>query len=159
MRLTKIKIIKDMVSINWETPVKGGRMIKNTIESPDDPKPDFAKAIKALKPHLIQMCEVESLPSKLITVTGASLSYKGDNDIMNVVITGNKTHVNSGGCLNLNSPNKPAVSTTGDPTDAANLLDEKCVEKIETLIDEAKAYIKGERLQMELLNKKKGAKK
>lgn len=150
MRLTKIKYLNELVIIAWEVPVKGGRTIKNTIESPDDPTPELVEAVAALKPHLIEMCEVEKLPNNLIYTTGVSLSYKGDNDTMNAVLTGVKTHANSGGCLILNSPNKPSENTTGEDTASANLLSEPCVERIEQLIVHAKEYINGKRGQVDM---------
>jgi len=151
MIIKKVKYLGELVHLEWKHEVKGGSGSSFTLDSGDDPKPEFKKALSALKPHLIELCEVEPLDKKLIKVSGISLSYKGDNDIMSVVITGQKSHKNSGGCLNLNSPVK-AAEIAGEATAEENLLSEKCVKAVQMLIIEAEKYIKGERLQAELFN-------
>ena len=96
------------------------------------------------------MCEVETLDKKLIRVSGVSLSYKGEFDTMNAILTGQKSHKNSNGQLNLNTPLKPAENVTGEDTAAENLLPETCVKLIKNLISEALIYINGDRSQTEL---------
>jgi len=150
MKITKIKNLNDDTIIEWQVPIKGGRTDKFSLSSGEDPRPEFKKALSALKKDMIELCEVESLDSKLIKVSGVSLSYKGEHDVMNVVITGQKSHKNSGGCLNLNSPVKPAEVANVEETAPESLLSEKCVAKVNALILEAKNYINGARSQGDL---------
>jgi len=150
MRMKKIKSLREQVILEWQTPAKEGKFNNHSLESSDEPRPEFKKALAALKPHLIAMCEIEALDKKLIRVSGVSLSYKGEHDTMNAILTGMKSHKNSNGQLNLNTPLKPSENMTGEDTAAENLLPETCVKLIKNLIGEAVIYINGDRSQTEL---------
>jgi len=150
MRIRKIKKLSEEITLEWQTAAKDEKFNNHSLSSSDEPRPEFNSALAALKPHLIGLCEVEALNKKLITVSGVSISYKGDTSTMNAIITGQKSHERSGGCLNLNSPLKPAENITGEETASENILSEKCVDLIKDLINEAKIYIEGDRSQTEL---------
>jgi len=149
MRITKVKILSEVVQIAWQTPYKDGGFNQASLESKNDPAEAFAKAVNDLKPFLISICEIEALDKKLIKATGITIKYKGENDIRNVIITGIKTYKNSNGCMTFNTSPK-ADRSEGEPTAEENLLPEKCVAVIDRVIDEAKKFIKGERLQIDM---------
>jgi len=155
MRLTSIKELEDSVKINWELARKDGGFNKLTIISGDKARPEFTAAVKALKPFLIEFCEIESLDKRLIFSTGINMKYKGETDTMHVGLTGYKTLQNSPGCVNFNSAQKAEKNTTGEGTANENLLPEKCVKVINTLITEAKKYIAGDTIQREMPLKEK----
>jgi len=150
MRITKIKYLKEQTIIEWQTQAGEGKWASQSIQSPDEPNPDFKKVLNKLKSDLISILEVESLDKTLIKVTGVSLAYKGEDDTMHAVITGRKSLKNSEGGINLNTPQKAIENTTGEPTASENILSEKCVKIIKDLISEAKLYIEGERIQTDL---------
>jgi len=149
MRFTKIKYVGETVLLNWEKPNKEVANDKMSLTSQQEPRPEFHKALKSLKKDLIKFCEVESLDSKLIEVTGVSFKFTGEFDIMNVVISGIKKHRNSGGVLALNTPLKAAQKSDDA---AADVLDEKSLVNIKKLIKEAEEYTKGTKLQQSLLD-------
>jgi len=153
IRLTKIKSLSDKIEIEWKVKSKKGGWITRTLATPSEAHPDFYSVLEQLKEPLIDLCELNDLSeaaTDLIVATGVSLSYKGGNNTLNAVITGNKTYQNSGGCLNLNSPVKAAADETGEPTAAENLLSDDCVKSIKALIDETIVFMDSEPSSMEV---------
>lgn len=154
MRLKKIKNLKDGISIDWEVKNKEGKWIPYSMEkNTDKADQEFYDCLDALKPYLIEICEVTPLPEELIVCTGVSLSYKGEFEEMHVCIHGYRTYERSNGADNFNSPKKAAEDFTG--TDAEdNVLNGDCFEIVKSFVDQAKMYIKGEQKQTELNLKK-----
>lgn len=152
MRIKKVKSLNDKITIDFEKESKAGGMTQQSISCPEPPAPEFDKALKALKPHLIQLCELESIDETLVTVTGASFGCEGEDDVMSAVITGTKSHKYSNGSLALNSPKKTFEPIKGDIVNSKLVHSEGCVEALEALISAAEGYAGGKRGQADLFD-------
>jgi len=151
MRFKTIKILKEGTTVIWESPKEGGGYTEGSVKNGDDPRQAFKNAINDLKDFLIDLSEASGLDKKLIKTTGVQLSYKGEHETMNVIITGYRTYKNSGGSNPLISPGKATGNPTGKSTAEENLLPEKCIKIVEKLITEAKEYIKDPKRQTTLV--------
>lgn len=151
MKFKKIKHLNSGISLEWIENLGNGKSATRTLESPEMPRQEFINALQGLKPYLIQICELESLDQDLIDITGVGFSYKGSENLMEVVLKGKRSYKNSNGCDTFNAPKKK-VETAGEPTAEENLLDEEGVEILNTLISEGELYIKGERLQTDMFD-------
>lgn len=153
MRLKKILFEKDVVVIKWEAFSKEtGVYNEMGIKVHDKPKPSFDQAIQDLQPHLISICEIETLNKKLVHATGISIVYKGEHDVMSIKITGFKTFNNSNGSMPLTSPAKEASNPMGKGTAAENLLTKKAIDICNHVIDQAKAFMKGDRIYIDMFS-------
>lgn len=116
-----------------------------SIESREEPSPDFFKALEALDVHLMEMCEQNDVcKAKSVTITWR-------NDIMGCVISGQRYLKNSHQRLNINTPHKTEESYS-DYEDEKQLLSSDCVIDLQLLMLEAWRFIKGKRSQADLFN-------
>jgi len=149
MLITKVKILNENVHIEFEN-----GSTKYTVDCKQQPKPEFTLALAALKIDFHEICEFAKGELKKIDVTGASFRYTGDNnDTMGAVITGKRALTNSNVPLVINTPFKSEDNNTGKQPKKA-LLTVGCVERLATLMEEAKKYIKGSRAQQDLFKGK-----
>lgn len=154
MRFKKIKLMKEgKVQAEYEMKNAKGGMDEYSFSCGDEPKLSFRKAIDELAQDVIEICELPKDYLTRIRVSGLSLSWGGENETMGAVIIAQMMLEESNGNLNLNTPHKTAefYGETGDPK---QLLDPKCVVRIETLIAEASDYVKGIRAQANLFDQK-----
>ncbi len=150
MRITKFKMKDSKCQVNYELK-NDGVTDEYTMNCSARPKDSLPKALQALREHVQMMCELpESYRDKLI-VKGVSWSYSGPNDTMGAVITAELTLEQSVCNLNLNTPHKTVEHYSGNPDgDGRQLLAPDCVRDLDTLVEEVKDYVRGERSQGDL---------
>ena len=150
-RFTKIKYNKGNVFVAYEQGANEYSMKCNEM-----PRAEFIQALIDLQEEVIEMCELPESYLERITVKSVSLNYGGKKETMGATITASMELFNSNAPLNLNTPNKPvepyAEGDYDDETLEKMCLTEDCVEKINTLINEANLYVDGKRAQGSLFD-------
>lgn len=151
MRIKKVKITKDnKINIVYEKSVNSG-WDEYSFTCSDEPRPELYEALKALAPHVIEMCELPESYLPRIDVRGVSFSYGGQNEVMGATIIAQMALDNSHVALNLNTPHKASEPYNPEgPADEMQLLSNECVEALGELCDEVERYIKGDRAQQSL---------
>lgn len=137
------------VFLKYEEQSADGPVNVISFESNEEPHPDLIKALQDMAKHLQEICEIETLSGRLITVRGITVTYKKMDDgrlIRGLVISGTRELYTSQSPMSLNSPHKPEdpYSPTGDE---AYCLTPECVEDVERVVREAFAYLDGKRAQ------------
>lgn len=148
MQIKKVKVTKDnKISMIYEQKSKSGfTWDEYSFTCSEEARPGFYRALKDLAQDVIAMCELPGSYLDKITVKGVSFSYA--EGIMGAVITSSMSLDKSYQGLNLNTPHKASAMYNPDtPADDMQLLDSKCIERLETLQEEAEVYIKGDRAQ------------
>ncbi|MCF7839775.1 MAG: hypothetical protein K9N22_03260 [Candidatus Marinimicrobia bacterium] len=149
----KIRYKDNQVILTYEDETPHGND-KYTMESFDEPAPEFKKALSGLAPHVIDICELSNESPDNISVLGVSLS---DTDgITGVTITALKNLVRSNAPLVLNTPHKPYESYTKDGDDSNCLTDDQ-IDAVETLVEAARDYLRGKRAQGDLFSTEEAA--
>lgn len=148
MRIKKVKVTKEKkISMVYEQQAKNGyTWDEYAFTCSEEPRPDFYRALKDLGQDVIVMCELPESYLDRITVKGVSFSYA--EGVMGAVIIANMDLNKSYQGLNMITPHKACAMYNPDtPADDMQLLDSKCIERLELLQEEAEAYIKGDRAQ------------
>lgn len=155
MLVQKIKINKnESVSISYKMLVKNDEKageIWNSVKltSEDRPASTFFTALSNLKPHIVEICELPKDDKKNIVVNGATFTYAGEDNILGARILGLKVLHGSDMDLDLITPHK--IEEPYSESDGENkLFSPKCVNALKQLIQEAEAFIQGERDQYAL---------
>lgn len=156
MHVTKIKIKQDRVFIEYDKTVVVNEeelLNKYSIDSPEQPVGAFKDAFQKMDFFLIEMCELcdksKDIPIMCedVNITGLSFKYK-DGELTSAVITGTKQLAYSNSPLVLNTPNK-SVNIDGEFNKMVHLTD-PCIAVLKAVVDHAKEYVNGERLQIEI---------
>lgn len=156
MNITKIKIKQDRVSIEYDKAVvvnEENLVNKYSIDSPEQPVGAFKDAFQKMDFFLIELCELCDKQADVVImcedvgITGLSFKYK-DGELNSAVITGTKQLAYSNSPLVLNTPNK-SINTDGDFNKMVHLTD-PCIAVLKLVIEHAKEYVDGERLQIEM---------
>ncbi len=156
MHVTKIKIKQEHVSIEYDEGIvinDEELLNRYSIDSPEQPVTTFKDAFQKMDFHLIELCELCEKPKDIpimcedVGITGLSFKYK-DGELTSAVITGTKQLAYSNSPLVLNTPNK-SINIDGDFNKMVHLTD-PCIAALKSVIDHAKDYVKGERLQIEI---------
>lgn len=152
MQITKIKNLNDEVFIEWKTNCKTGGFNVNSVRSKDKAVPEFYEALEALRPHLIELCELKKYPEEDFKTTGISLSFKGENDQKYVTIKGMRSYKKSSGCQALNTPTKAAEIEGDQEKQKKDILSDEAIEAVDRFIKAAEGFIKGERTQTNMFD-------
>ncbi len=156
MHITKIKIKQERVFIEYDKAVVVNDeelLNRYSIDSPEQPVIAFKDAFQKMDFHLIELCELCDKPQDIpvmcedVNITGLSFKYK-DGELTSAVVTGTKQLAYSNSPLVLNSPNK-SINVDGDFNKMVHLTD-PCIAALKSVIDHAKNYVGGERLQIEI---------
>ena len=148
-RFKKIKFDGVNVFIQYED----GDNFQNeyTLKCDEKPRPEMEQAFKELAYEALLLCELPEDYLGRLEVRSVSLNYGGKEETMGATISARMNLNYSNAPLNLNTPNKPV-----EPYSEGNYDDEmlqkmclrpECVDKLETLIDEANYYVDGNRAQ------------
>lgn len=159
MRMKKVKVTKEgKIFLIWEREIQSGNYDEYSMQCSDQARPEFYEAMQSLDKHVIDMCELPDSYLDRITTNSVSFSYGGDEQVMGATISASMKLENSPAGLNLNTPHKACDSYNPEQPveDPALLLSEKCIEDLDTLMDEAELYINGDRAQMNLFDDKNG---
>ena len=151
MRIKKIKITSDnKIKVAYEKRNKIG-WDEYSFACSDEPRPELYTALKALAPHVIEMCELPEDYLPRIDVRGVTYSYGGENEVMGATIVSQMKLENSYVKLNLNTPHKASEPySENSPPDEMQLLTDDCIDALEELCEEVNLYIEGERAQQTL---------
>lgn len=156
MNVTKIKIKQDRVSIDYDKMVivdDNELVNKYSIDSPEHPTGAFKDAFQKMDFFLIELCELcdkqDEIPIMCedVSITGLSFKYK-DGELSGAVITGTKALAYSNSPLVLNTPNK-SVDINSEFNKMAHLT-YPCIASLKSVIEHAKEYVEGKRLQVEM---------
>ena len=151
MRIKKAKITSDKkVAITYEKRSKYGFWDEYSFACSEDARPEFYGSLKALAPHVVEMCELPESYIDRIEVRGVSFSYGGEKEVMGATISAQMILHDSNCNLNLNTPHKASDSYSDAPADEKQLLSDKCIDALNTLCEEVELYINGERAQARL---------
>ena len=152
MEILKIKTDKTGRNFfEYQVPKKDGYDII-TLDSADEPLPDYTAAFLALRKPFLEICEY-STKDDVVTRTkikGVSLSWQGEKGDrkFGATITGIIGLNKKAASLMINTPH---LFTGNENTeDSALILPVDAIQAIETLLIEAEKYINGERSQIEL---------
>lgn len=157
--MKKVKVTKEgKIFLIWEREIQSGNYDEYSMQCSDQARPEFYNAMTALNKHVVDMCELPDSYLDRITTKSVSFSYGGDEQVMGATISASMKLENSPAGLNLNTPHKACDSYNPEQPveDPALLLSEKCVDDLDTLMDEAELYINGDRAQMNLFDDKNG---
>ncbi|MCK9326537.1 MAG: hypothetical protein M0P69_13685 [Bacteroidales bacterium] len=155
MRIKKVKLTKERkILINYDAQSKNGLWDEYSMTCSEQARPEFYAAMEALGAHVVEMCELPENYLAKIKVKGVSFSYAGEKEgVMGATISAQMELKNSHPDLNLNTPHKAeAMYNENTPDDDKQLLSGDCVEALESLQEECKAYISGDRAQEALFN-------
>lgn len=144
--MTRIRKIKLSEKVKIEYEILEGDEVKEeySLTSIDKPLPSFSEAMQVFAQSVVEICELPDEDINHITVSGVSFSYGGEKQVMGAVITAQKKLKKTNASLNLNTPHK-TEDFYGETGSASQLLDDETVDKLYTVTEEAKRYIKGER--------------
>lgn len=152
-RFRKIKYDGKHVTLVWEE----GDSFQNeySLKCDELPRPEMVMAFDDLREEARLLCELPEDYLARIDVRSVSLNYGGDNETMGATITARMELYHSNAPLNLNTPNKPVEPYNSeieydDETLEKMCLRNECVDKLETLIEEANYYVDGQRAQQTL---------
>ena len=148
MQIKKVKVTKDnKITMIYEQKSKYGVTYDEySFTCSELARPEFYITLQCLAQDVIAMCELPESYLEKITVKGVSFSYA--EGIMGAVLISSMTLDKSHQALNLNTPHKASEMYNPDtPDDPMQLLDDKCIERLDALLEESELYIKGDRAQ------------
>ena len=157
MHITKIKIKQDRVFVEYDKVVVVADkelLNKYSIDSPEHPVGAFKEAFQKMDFFLIELCELGDKPDDVVimcedvNITGLSFKYT-DSELSSAIITGTKQLAYSNSPLVLNTPNKSINVGDGEFNKMVHLTD-PCIAALKSVIEHAKNYVEGERLQVEI---------
>lgn len=148
MRVKKIKLKGCTVEIEVETR-EGEKSFKVTkLESFDEPLDSFPKALQALTPYILEICELPEEYADGLEVLSVTFSYGGAEDVMGASITALKTLSTAKAPFVINTPH--LASGPYNENGVGPFLSDMCTFQLEILIEEAMRYWAGERKETQL---------
>lgn len=146
-KIKKIKLSGENVLIEYIQPTADGYGFnKHTIESKEQPSPEFEQTLQLLAPFVSELYELPETYSKGMEVISATFIYKGDADTLGCTITAKKTVNTSHNSALFHTP--IVYVSTGE--DQEKVMSGRMEEIINDLQDCARDYIDGERAQQTL---------
>lgn len=142
---TKIKHKAGETILEWQD-ANQKQSVLHTLNSHEDPRPEFITALQALTSVVLQVCGLPLNYADDMKILGVSLT---EHDTMGLgcVITATKKLSGVNAPLVLNTPH--CTETSGNGQNAGGLPD-SAVALLEHLVDEAHLYRQGERAQADL---------
>lgn len=137
----KVKITKNGVSLVYDDPLFSGEPDGVAREGKGDARPSFYKAMNALLDDVINICLLDPNGWDSAEITGVSLRHL-DGDI-GVVITAQNKNKELASPININTPY--LIASTALKV------------KLETIQEEARAYLVGKRAQINLFDQEEAA--
>jgi len=158
MRILKVKLKDGTLTIEYALP--NGQIVGLKEDRWDEfsvtykkanPKPELPVALASLAEDCLELCELKkSFQKHVVTVSGVSFSYGGDKEVMGATITFQVKLATANCPLCLNTPHKASDSYNDDDPLPEQCLKSHTVRKLEELLVQTRAYIMGERGQLEL---------
>lgn len=142
MKITKIRIKRRSISISYQN--DGNDF---SLTSTDRPRPEMYQALNDLQPIMLEILHLPEDYSEGLKPTGLTLVDK--QEVQLVTLVGQKSLPECHSPLNLATPLRflehPKEEGSYSPA-----LDQDAIERISALVEEAKAYVKGDRAQGQL---------
>ncbi len=143
-RILKLKYNGSRVEIRYDTEREDGAdPDEYELKSGDAPRAGMAKALGELPRHVCALCDLPPAYAVGMSARGITLSHT--DDILGVVVTCMKPVKGASGPLIINSPHVPAEQYS--PTGSSPLMTEEFCAAVEAVIEEAEAYLDGDRAQ------------
>ena len=146
MQITKVKYHGGNTEICYSVLKPNGDKDEYSLKSSDPPLPAFRNVLLYLRVFLLRMLEMPDTDEEIkkVTVRAVKFDY-GEDGTMGAVISGIRELQYSRGVMALSSPHRFEEST-----DEKQLLEGKCIEHLNILLEEAEKYVNGERAQTEM---------
>ena len=150
--IIKAKISPDGVEIRWVD--KGKDAIEHSLRSGDKPLPRFKDALADLVPDVVNCLHLFLLicqpllaegRNDRLTVRGVTVTW--NHDIMGACITALGDVDGSPSPVVVNTPHLPESPYSGSDDDPNPTLPPSAATKIDTVIEEAKMFLDGERVK------------
>lgn len=147
-RVRKIKVDTTRITIDWEIDNGDGRAPDEYhLKCADMARPEFYKALAAIRQDVIELLELPPAWLDDIKVKGATFSYT-EKGTKGVVITATRDLKISAAPMNLNTPHVPYDSQNPDKFVIPYFTEER----LNKLEEEAERYIDGDRAQGSLFD-------
>jgi hypothetical protein len=142
MRITKVRLKQRAVVIHYESE-------KDTFEitSRDNPLPSFVKAVEALGAVVLRVLHLPETYGTNLKATGLTMTAKQETEL--VTIVAQKELPDAHSPFNIATPMR-FLSHPEEEGSYSPALDDGDVAAVQTVIEEAKKYVKGERAQGQL---------
>mgnify|MGYP000847248248 FL=1 len=146
-QITKIKVKKGSYFFAWEEYQSStANWDGHTLTCKDKPRDELLAAMKALAPHVLDICEFVKENIEDFMVSGVTWSYTEDNQY--VTLTAQKKLEYSRAPLILNTPVRP--EEPGKDDDMTFCMSEELMDDLRKLEADAWRYIMGDRAQQQL---------
>ena len=136
--VTKVRSNRKSISIEWTQGID-----QHALTCHDNPLPSFNKALAALNPHVLALCEMPTTDLEKVKATGLTITIKGDNN--HALIVAQKRIRDGKRVFNITTPSLPMHED--EENKAMDHLSEDEEKAIEKVIKEAKKYVAGDRAQ------------
>lgn len=145
MNITRVKYHNGITELSYQEQKESG-MDEFTLRSGDEPLPAFRNVLMFLRVFVLRMLELPDTDEEIRKVTVRSVKFDyAENGTLGAVISAVRELKLSRGLMVLNTPHR--FEEAGDET---MLIEGKCIEHLNTLIEEAEKYINGERSQEQM---------
>lgn len=145
-RITKIKRGDDRVRIEWEVVRDPDHVDEFSLSCTDPPRESFDAALQSIAPLLAEWLDVTKAWCETVRVIGVSLSWSNDTDgspVMGATVTARRPCAAQSPLI-LNAPHRTEAPYS-DGGDGSCCMTPEQINAIQTIIDEAGAYIEGNR--------------
>ena len=148
MFTTHVKYLKGRVTVEWME-FKGDQYYIQILDSPDEPNAAFKNALLGIRKHWLSLLELPNDESmvKRVEVHTINISYKGADKTPYIIISANIKLAGENGSFNVNSPVRLLDSSESGVSISGWLK-----KAIDTLLEEAEKYVKGERKTINLFD-------
>ncbi len=144
MKILKVKLLNDRMSVKYEKTVSGGETANYTLDLPERPAPDFFEALDKLLPFWMKSLELTKAGK--LEVYGGSFSYHSDTGCLSVVLHGKRSLQKSEFNHAINAPK--FSEPTDQEEESEHVMTDEFLEAANALIETTKSYVDGKREQM-----------
>lgn len=150
-RLRKLGYDGEKVRIRWDQP-RGHERDEHELISKDKPAAELLDALRALRPHVAEICQLETAYCETLEIRSVSCSYGGDEEQLGVTITALKRLETARAPLVLNTPHLPTEPYSKTDT-TAPVLSVAAIAAVEACERAAWRYLEGHREQRDLFER------
>lgn len=150
MRFTKIKVNDKGVQLNWSTTDASGLTHSHDVSSPEKPAPELPEALSAFVPFVMDLLDLPPNWRDQIRVTTINLNEEKETKTRGLMVSvTRKIAKASGRPVSITTPHMREA--TENTTATTGILDDDVLELIAKAEKAAAAFVKGERMQGELI--------
>lgn len=156
MRFTKIKVNDKGVQLLWSTTDASGLTHNHDVSSPEKPAPELPEALAAFVPYVMDLLDLPPNWREQIRVTTINLNEEKETKSRGLMVSvTRKIAKASGRPVSITTPHMREA--TENTTATTGILDDDTLELIAKVERAAAAFVKGERMQGELIPTNAGA--